>query len=149
MVRDELVEIATRVRDEAELEPVPTQLLQHRQRVLVELEVLRMLPGLRHRDSALVGRVRTAAHPADDPLRERDPDLLVVLELRVAPDALDGPLACLAVARRVELEAEALAQPLVALGTELRAGLCDREIDVEENCLQHQLASSSQRAVST
>ena len=89
VVRDELVEVAARVRDEPELEPARAQLGEHRQRVLVELEVLGVLPGPRHLDRALVGRVGVAAHAADDPLGERDPDLLVVLELRVAPDALD------------------------------------------------------------
>ena len=53
------------------------------------------------------------------------------------------------VARRVELEPEARAQPLVALGPELRPGPGDREVDVEEDGAQHHAASSSQRAVST
>jgi hypothetical protein len=71
--------------------------------------VLGVLPRLRHRDRTLVGAVGVAAHAADDPLGERDPDLLVVLELRMALDPLDRSLAGLAVARGVELETEALA----------------------------------------
>src|ERR671934_87858 len=51
--------------------------LEHGQRVLVQLEVRRVQPALRHLDGALVRRVRVAAHPADDLLGEYDPDLLV------------------------------------------------------------------------
>ena len=149
VVRDEGVEVAAGVRDEPELQPLRAQLLQHGRRVLEQLEVLGVLPGPRHLDRALVGAVGVAAHAADDPLGEGDPDLLVVLELGMALDPLDRPLARLAVARRVELEAEALAQAAVALGAELRPGPGDREVDVEENCSQHHVASSSQRAVST
>src|SRR6185437_2204559 len=76
-------------------------------------------------------------------------EVLGVLELGVALDPLHRPLARLAVAGRVELEAEALAQAAVALGPELRPRAGDREVDVEENGAQHHEASSSQRAVST
>src|SRR2546423_7200645 len=149
MVRDECLQVAPGVRDEPELEALGPQLRQHGQRVLVELEVLGVLPGLRHRDGAIVSRVGVAAHAADDPLCECDPDLLVVLELGVALDALDGPLARRRVARRVELQPEALTESLVPLRPELRPGPGDREVDVEEDGLDHQRASSSQRAVST
>ena len=149
VVRHERVEVAARVRDEPELDALRAQLLQHRRRVLEQLEVLGVLPGPRHLDRALVGAVGVAAHAADDPLGEGDPDLLVVLELWVALDPLHRPLARLAVARGIELEAEALAQTAIALGTELRPRARDREVDVEEDCLQHHDASSSQRAVST
>src|SRR5207244_6819816 len=109
--------------------------------------VLRVLPRLRHRDGTVVRRVRVPAHVADDPLGERDPDLLVVLELGVAPDALHRPLARGRVALGVELEAEALAEPLVALGPELRPRARDREVDVEENSANQRL-SRIQAAVS-
>ena len=49
----------------------------------------RVLPGASHLDSRLVGTLRVAAHPADDPLREQHPDLLVVIELRMPLDRLD------------------------------------------------------------
>ena len=127
------VEVPPRVRDETELQALSTQLGQHRQRVLEELEVLGMLPGARHLERALVRRVGVAAHAADDPLGEGNPDLLVVLELGMALDPLDRLLACLRVARRVELEPEPRAEPLVALRPKLRPGAGDREVDVEEN----------------
>src|SRR5436309_3150571 len=149
MVCDECAQVAPGVRDEPELEALGPQLRQHGQRVLVELEVLSVLPGLRHRDGAIVGRVSVAAHPADDPLGECDPDLLVVLELRVALDALDGPLAGGRVTRRVQLQPKSLAESLVPLGPELRPRPGDRKVDVEEDGLDHQRASNSQRAVST
>ena len=80
VVRDELVEIAAGVRQQRELEAVVAQLVEHRQRVVEQLEVLGTLPRARHLDGARV-RVAGAAHPLDDPLGEEDPDLLVVVEL--------------------------------------------------------------------
>ena len=94
VVRNELVEIATSVRDEPELEPVPTQLVQHRQRVLVELEVLRSV--FRETWRALIQTIKSVEE-GDDPPREqlrkvaeillrswrRDPDLVRVLVLEV------------------------------------------------------------------
>ena len=49
---------------------------------------------------------------------------------------VDRPLARLAVAGRVEHEAEALAEPPVALGPELRPRAGEREVDVEEDGAQ-------------
>ena len=111
--------------------------------------MLGVFPGPRHLDRALVRRVGVAAHATDDPLGEGDPDLLVVLELRMAPDALDRLLTGIAIARRVELEPEARAQPPVALRSELRARPSDREVDVEEDRAQvGHAASSNQWAIS-
>src|SRR5918999_4514169 len=109
MVVDELGQVATRVRHERELEPVSPELLQHRQRVLVQVEVLRALPGARHRHGAFAGALGLTAHAADDVLGEPDPDLLVVLELWMSLDVLDrrGPRSV--VPRGIELKAETLA----------------------------------------
>jgi hypothetical protein len=60
VVRHEHVEVAARVREQAELEAARPQLVEHRQRVLVQLEVLGALPGARHLDRA---GVRVAAPP--------------------------------------------------------------------------------------
>src|SRR5438105_15651381 len=98
--------------------------------------MVRVRPCLRHLDGAVVGRVRIAAHAADDPLRERDPDLLVVVELRMTLERRDRGLARLLVARGVEYEPMPLAEPPIALGTELRSRPREREVDVEEDGLQ-------------
>ena len=86
---DELLEVALPVRDEPDLQPVPAELVEHRQRVLVEREVLVPLPLAHH-----VGRARPRASasppmPTDDLLGEGDPDLLVVHELAVALELVD------------------------------------------------------------
>ena len=69
------------------------------------------------------GLRRLAAHPADDPLGEGEPELLVVAELRVTLERVDRGGAGLRVPRRVEVEPVALAQPPVALGPEIGPGL--------------------------
>ena len=53
VVLDELVEIAAGVRQQRELEAVVAQLVEHRQRVVEQLEVLRPLPRAGHLDGAL------------------------------------------------------------------------------------------------
>src|SRR5205085_9585272 len=104
-------------------------------------------PGPLDRHRAVVRPLAVAAHAADDPLRERDPDLLVVLELRVPLERLDGRRPRLLVAGRVEAEAELRAAAAIALGPELRARLGQREVDVEEDrATLHHAASSSLRA---
>ena len=131
---DELVQVAACIRDQAELERVRPQLRERGQDVLEELEVVRVLPRTRHLDRALVGVTAVAAHAADDLLREEDPDLLVVVELRMAFQRRNGVSPSLGVALGVELQAEPLAEPPVALRAEIGPGLGDREVDVEENC---------------
>src|SRR6266480_4033266 len=136
MVGDELVQVAAGVRDEAELEAVRAQLRERRQDVLEDLEVVRVLPGPGHLDCAFVGALGSAAHAPNDLLGEQHPDLLVVVELRMPLERRDGVRASLAVALRVELEPEALAEPTVALRPEIRTWLGNREVDVEENGAQ-------------
>jgi hypothetical protein len=149
VVRDERAEIAARVRDEPDLEVVVPKRGERWQRVLVELEVLGVFPCTRHLHGALVRALRVAAHPADDPLGEEHPDLLVVVELRMPLDHLDRVSARVRVARGVEVEPEPPAERLVALRPEVGARLGEREVDVEEDGAQfHAAASSSQRAVS-
>ena len=61
--------------------------------VVVELEVLVPLPAARDLDRAVVRGVGLAAHPADDPLGEAEPDLVVVLELGMATEVDEGGVA--------------------------------------------------------
>ncbi len=68
VVRDERVEVARGVREQADLQPALAQRLEHRQRVVVQLEVVRVRPRALHLDRRGVG-VAAAAHPLDDPLR--------------------------------------------------------------------------------
>ena len=139
-----VVEVAPGVRDEAKLEPVRAELVEGGQDVFEELEVVRMLPGARHLDRTLVGALGVAAHAADDLLREENPDLLVVVELRVAFEGRDCVRTGLAVALWVELEPETLPESPVALRPEIGPRLGDREVDVEENGAErHHSACSS------
>src|SRR5205807_8313861 len=87
----------------------------------------------RHRDGALVRALGVAAHAADDPLRERNPDLVVVLEFRMPLQRRHCGLARGCVTRRVEGEPVALAEPPVPLRPELWTGPDEREVDVEED----------------
>src|SRR5262245_61908936 len=85
----ELLEIALTVRDEPDPQTVPAKLVEHRQGVLVEREVLVPLPLAHHLGRTRTGPARIAAHAQDDLLGERDPDLLVVNELVVLLQRLD------------------------------------------------------------
>jgi hypothetical protein len=147
VVRHERIEVAARVRHEPELQPVRAQPFEHGKRVLVELEVLGVLPRPRHLDGAVVRRVGVAAHAAHDPLRKRNPDGFVVFELGMVLEIDQGSDTRLVVPRRIERQPEALAEALVALGPELGPGARDREIHVEEDGAQHHAASSSHCAV--
>src|SRR5262249_26166973 len=121
------------VRDEADLEVVPAQHLEHGLHVLVEVEVVVLLPLALDRAGACGGALALAAHAADDPLGEGRPDLVVVLELRMALHVCERPRARLLVERRFEPQAELLAAPAVAVRTELRPRAEEREVDVEED----------------
>ena len=136
MVRDEVVEVARGVREQADLETAIAQRVEHRQRVVVELEVHRLRPAPLHLDGGGVG-VAGAAHADDDPLGEQHPDLLVVVELGMPFHLGEGLDARLVVAGGVEVEAVAEPERAVAVGAEVRAGPGDREIDVEDDCPQH------------
>ena len=138
VVGDELVEVARAVRDEPDLEAVLAQELEGGQGIVVQAEVVRALPAALDLDRALARAGAVAAHPAHDPLRERVPDLLVVLELGVLLQRLQCLDARLLVERRIEVEPVLLAGVAVRLGTELRPGPGDREVDVEENGFQEQ-----------
>ena len=52
-------------------------------------------------------------------------------------DALGGRLAGVVVSGRIELEAEAPAERLIALGPNLGTGPSDCEVDIEEDGLEH------------
>ena len=137
VVGDELVEVALTVRDEPDLDPVTSQLVEHRKRVLVEREVLVALPLPHHVHRARSGASRVASHPEHDLLRERDPDLLVVNEITLARQRLDRIDPCLRVALRVEDETVAFANSPVPLRPELRSRSKEREVDVEEDGPEH------------
>src|ERR671914_128076 len=148
VVREELAQVAPRVRDEAELEAVAAQLLEHGQNVLVEIEVLGALPRARHLDRAFARPRDLSPHANDDLLRERDPDFLVVDELRMALDALERCGARISVAGGFELEAEPLAETAVTLGTEFRPRPRQREVDIEENGSEGAQKGAGQRYAS-
>ena len=122
VVLDEQIEVARRVREQADLQAAAAERVERRRDVVEEVEVLGVLPGARHLGRARV-RVADPAHPLDDPLREEDPDLLVVLELGMPLERREGGAPRLVVAGRVELEAVALAEPAIALGAEVGPGL--------------------------
>ena len=88
-VLDEGAQVAARVRDEPDPQPGLAQGREHRQHVLVELEVRRVEPAGRDRLGHLADTLPLTAHAADDVLREADPDLLVVLELGMVLQVLD------------------------------------------------------------
>ena len=142
VVRDEDVEVAAGVRQQAELEVPGAEVVEHRQRVLEELEVVGALPGACHLEGARI-RVAGAAHALDDPLGEEHPDLLVVVELRVPLQRRDRVAARLLVAVRLELEAEPRAEPAVTLGPEVGARLREREVHVEDDGLDHSSHSAT------
>ena len=109
---------------------------EHGQDVVVEVEVLRALPGPGHLDREVAGCGGVAAHAADDALGEGEPELLVVAELRVTLECGDCGGAGLLVPRRVEVEPVALAQLPVSLGPEIGSRPREREVDVEEDRAQ-------------
>src|SRR5688500_12838205 len=132
-VADERVEIAARVRDETDRHAARAEVVEDGQGVLVELEVLGVEPALGDRLGHLADPRPLAAHAAHDVLREANPDLLVVLELGMVAQVLDGGDARLGIARGIEGQPVALARSPVAVGPEQRPRLDEREVDVEEN----------------
>ncbi len=134
---DELLEVALPVRDQPDLHPVPAKLVEDGEHVLVEREVLVSLPLAHHVGRALPGAFRVPTHAADDLLRERDPDLVVVHEPPFGLQFLDGSGACFLVARRVERQPVPLADAPIPLRPELRPRPKEGEIDVEENRAEH------------
>src|SRR5690349_17582779 len=127
-MRDERVEVACAIRDEAELEPVGAKLVEHGQGVFVEVEVLRALPRQLDLHGALAGPFRVTAHAAEDALCERVPDLFIVDELGMPLKSLERARSRLLVQLRVELHAVAARRPDVAVGSELWAGPREREV---------------------
>ena len=136
-MRHELLKVPLAVRDEADLQGMAAQHRQHRQRVLVQREVLVSLPLPHHVLGARARAGRVAAHAEDDLLGERDPDLLVVHEVALRLQLLDRGRARSLVAARLQVEPVPLPDAAVSLGAELRAGPEEREVDVEEDRLQH------------
>src|SRR5687767_6611987 len=137
VVGDELVQVAAAVRDQADLDAVLPQRGERGQRVLVERETLVLLPGTDELLGAGARPFGVAAHPAHDLLREDDPQLVVVLVVRMALQPVERGEAGVLVALRVEREPMPLADLAVPLGAELGARPREREVDVEEHGLEH------------
>ncbi len=133
VVADELAEVARAVRDEADLEPVPAQLFEHRLDVLVDVEVVGVLPRMLDLLGDRPRRRRVSAHADDDSLRELDPELLVMAEVRMLLQRLERSRPRLVVPRDVELDPVTAPDAEVSLGPELGAGTGEGEVDVEED----------------
>ncbi len=95
------------------------------------------LPFAHHVRRARASPIRIASHSEDDLLRERDPDLLVVHELVVALQLLDGRGARGTVEIGLESETVPLPHAPVALRAELGPGPKEGEIDVEQDSSEH------------
>ena len=102
VVAGELDEVALTVRDQPELEPAAAQVGEHRQGVVVEVEVVVHLPAAHHVDRACPRGAGVPAHAAHDVLGEGDPDLLVVHELGVRLQDLERREARVLVAGGIE-----------------------------------------------
>ena len=133
VVARELAHVARRVRDEPDAEAGGAERRERVRHVVVELEVLVLLPAARDLHGAVVGRVGVAAHAADDALGEAEPDLVVVLELGMAAEIDERGVASGLVASGLEGEPVALAGADVPLRPELRSRPRQREVDVEED----------------
>ena len=137
VVARELLEVALPVRDQADPEPV--------RRGEPRAPAGRRRRGRSWRGSPSGGRSRprtprpvgVAAHAADDVLGERDPDLLVVLELRMRPQVVECREARRFVASGVEAEPVRVPDAPVRLRPELGPGPREREVDVEEDGPEH------------
>ena len=139
VVGDEVRDLAAPVRDQAELQARARAAAEHRQDVVVEVEVLRALPGQGHLDREVAGRVGVAAHAANDPLREGEPELLVVTKLRMALRVATAAARASSYCAGSRLEPVPLAELAVSLRPEVRPRLRQREIDVEEHRAQGHL----------
>jgi hypothetical protein len=101
-----------------------------------------LLPGAHELRGARARSLALAAHPAHDLLGERDPDLVVVLVVGMALQRVERIEPGLLVALRVEHEPVPLADLAIALRAELGAGPGEREVDVEEDGLEHSAEDS-------
>ena len=138
VVRGELLQVALAVRDEAESQPAAAEVVEHRQGVLVQREVVVPLPLADDLDGTVAGGAGLPTHATNDALGERDPDLLVVCELGVVLEVLERAEPGVVVGRRVERETVPRPHPPIAVRAELRARPREREVDVEEHRLEHQ-----------
>ena len=138
VVRDELVEISLAVRDEPDLQAVSPELVEHGDRIVVEGEVLVLLPRSDHVGRALPGAVCVSAHAANDVLGERDPDLVVVHQLALALQLGDRRRPSGVVALGCEHEPVPLPHAAVSLRPELRPGSKEGEVDIEQHCAKHE-----------
>src|SRR6266550_720011 len=137
VVARELPHVAGRVRDEPDAEAGGAERRERGRHIVVQLEVLVLLPAARDLHGAVIGRVGVAAHAADDALGEAEPDLVVVLELGMAAELDESRVAGGLVASGLEGEPMALAGADVPLRPELRSRPRQREVDVEEDRPEH------------
>ena len=136
VMRDELREVANSIRDEPELERMRAQFVQHRQDVLVELEVLGSLPAALDLGRARRGDLVRPAQADEDVLGKGVPDRLVVHELRMTLQIERRRLTRLVVPGHVQLDAVSRRDACVALGRQLRPRTAEREVDVEQDRAQ-------------
>ena len=103
VVGDEVGDLPAAVRTRPSFSPSRAQPGEHGQDVSYRSKFSdRSQAG--HLDREIARGVRVAAHPANDPLGEREPELLVVTQLRVALQRHERRSPGLGVAGRVELE---------------------------------------------
>ena len=145
VVLGELVQVALAVGDQPDAKTVRPQRSDRGQRVVVEEEVLVALPLAHDLHRARASALRRATHAAHDRLGERDPDLLVVLELGMALEARQRREARVLVPVGIERQPVTLTCSAIPLRPELRPRLEEREVDVEEHRAQHRGREGSAR----
>src|SRR5438874_1881425 len=141
VVTRERVDVPCGVRDQAYLQPRAAQHVEHGNDVVVQLEVLVQFPAARDLDRAIVRGGRCSPHAENDPLGEREPDLVVVLEVRVALERGQRRLPSFLVTGRIEREPVSRSRAHVSLRPELGPGTGEREVDVEEDRSQSHTAT--------
>lgn len=94
--------------------------------------MMRVRPRPFHLARGGVGVTRSA-HALDDPLREADPNLLVVVELGMPLEVDERRAPRVVVAPRVERQPMARAQARIALRSEIRSRFREGEVDVEHD----------------
>jgi hypothetical protein len=132
-MRLERRQAAMRVGDQTDPDAGAGQLPQHIRHVIVQLEVLARRPFRIDFAGARVEVRPAAAHLLDDVLRVGDEDLGVVRRLVGAVEQRRGAGHGTGELRGIDVHPVPRAERLVALAAKRRAGVNQREIDVEED----------------
>ena len=125
-----------RVGDQTDPDAGAGQLPQHIGHVVVQLEVLARRPLGVDLAGACVEVRPAAAHPLDDVLGVGDEDLGVVRHVVGAVEQRRGAGDGAGELRGIDVHPVTRAERLVALAAKRRAGVDQREVDVEEDCLR-------------